>query len=221
MTIRCLLLDFDGALADSLDGIVACMRGTFLRHDLAPPTPEQVRATIGLSLGRCFERLRPALSPEDVERWVLDYREQYAELGPKLTRLFPGARELLRRARAAGLKTAIASNKGEVLLRKLLERLELLDHLDAVAGEAPGRPRKPDPSMFHELLGPALPGVSPGECLVLGDTATDLRFARNLGAVACFAAYGYGDAAECLAFDPEHVIRSLDELPGLLGLPSA
>jgi phosphoglycolate phosphatase len=51
---------------------------------------------------------------------------------------------------------------------------------------------------------------------MVGDTATDILFARASGMPCCWASYGYGDVERCRALDPEHEISSIEELPALL-----
>ena len=37
-------------------------------------------------------------------------------------------------------------------------------------------------------------------------------FAKNIGAVVCWAGYGYGDKGECESLGPDYVVWSLDEV---------
>ncbi|NAZ83306.1 HAD-IIIA family hydrolase, partial [Kineococcus sp. R8] len=113
---------------------------------------------------------------------------------PAKVRLVDGAVEALRRVRAAGLATAVVSNQSGIgrglLTRAQVDAVnarveELLGPFDAVlvCPDAPGVPsacRKPEPGM---VLGAAAAlGVSPAECVVVGDIGADVDAAVSAGA---------------------------------------
>lgn len=199
------LFDFDGTLCDSSQGIVLGMALTFASFGLAAPSPEAVRRVIGLRIEECFQTLVPGLDQAELPRWIEAYREHYHAQGQRLNRLFPGAREMLAEVRDAGLAVGIVSNKGQHGLEYALDSLGLAGLCDLVTGARSGGPRKPDPAFYETFVAPAYPRVPRQRVVLLGDTATDLLFARNLGLDASFAAWGYGDRQACLALEPRYV----------------
>lgn len=199
------LFDFDGTLCDSSDGIVLGMGLAFQDFGLAPPSPEAVRRIIGLRIEDCFRQLVPGVSEADLPRWIASYRDHYHAQGQLLNRLFPGVRGMLEAVRGAGLAVGIASNKGQNGLEHALQALDLAGLCDLAVGARSGGPRKPDPAFYEEFIAPVYPHISRQRVVLLGDTATDLAFARNLGLDACFAAWGYGDHEACLALGPRYV----------------
>lgn len=48
---------------------------------------------------------------------------------------------------------------------------------------------------------------------MFGDTSTDMKYARSIGAGAAYAAYGYGIAKDCLSYKPNFIV---DAMPSLL-----
>jgi putative hydrolase of the HAD superfamily len=87
----------------------------------------------------------------------------------------PEMLDLPRRARAAGVPTALVSDAHAVPD----DCAELFDVV--VLGPAIGV-RKPDPAVFAEVA--ALLGLAPEECVVVDDLAVNVRGARAAGAVA-------------------------------------
>jgi putative hydrolase of the HAD superfamily len=86
----------------------------------------------------------------------------------------------VRRARAAGLRTAIVTNNIREFRdawRKLLPVDELFD---AVVDSSEVGRRKPDPAIFHRAL-TELGGVAPGRAVFLDDYEGNVRAARRLG----------------------------------------
>jgi HAD superfamily hydrolase (TIGR01662 family) len=106
----------------------------------------------------------------------------------------PGAREALRRLRAAGVSTAVVSNQSGVARGKIrVEQVEAVNRrveellgplgpwMVCVHGPWEGCGcRKPAPGLIKAAAG-AL-GVDPGDCVVIGDIGADVEAARAAGA---------------------------------------
>jgi len=59
-------------------------------------------------------------------------------------------------------------------------------------------------------------GLDPKEVLVVGGTVADIRFERNIGAMACWVRFGYGDKEECEKLGPELAVENLEEVQTLV-----
>jgi histidinol-phosphate phosphatase family protein len=113
---------------------------------------------------------------------------------PERVRPVPGAAEVLRRLRGAGVRVGVVSNQSGVArglisparLAAVNARVEeLLGPFDTwqvcVHGEADGCPcRKPAPGLVRQAAEEL--GVDPGRCVVIGDTGADVEAARAAGA---------------------------------------
>ena len=109
----------------------------------------------------------------------------------------PELAEVVRRARAAGIATALVSDACEV-------PVAVAALFDAVVlGPALGV-RKPDPEVFRRAA--AQLGLTPAACVVVDDHPANLRGARAAGAVVVY----HTDAA-----------TTVDELRVLFGFPGA
>lgn len=203
MNAPLILFDFDGTIVDSLPSIVHATQRTFAERGLPAPESEAVRLALhdGRGLEFYLSRLAPGLAPEgpEMDDFITHWRDIYAREAHGLTRPFPGAREALEGFRDKGALLAVVSNKSEPALVEALARMGLDDLFAAVAGQTPGRPKKPDPAPFVQAVAPLVRGFDPGRVLMAGDSEADLLFGRAIGARACFAAYGYGDPAACAA----------------------
>lgn len=76
--------------------------------------------------------------------------------------------------------------------------------------------RWPDARLFTETIAPRLGEPQLGLVLMIGDTESDLLFAKNAGLRSCWASYGYGDDAACNALAPEFILPVITQLPGLI-----
>jgi putative hydrolase of the HAD superfamily len=118
--------------------------------------------------------------------------------------------DVLRRARALGMRLVVVSN-WDVSLHDVLAQLGLDALLDGVLTSAELGVAKPDPAIFERAL--ALAGVEAAEALHVGDDVdADVAGARAAGIAALLVAREG-------AVPPPGVeaIRSLRELPGLDG----
>ena len=126
----------------------------------------------------------------------------------------PDVNAVLRTLRSAGIRTAIVSNWMRGLGHFCVE-LGIADGFDHVLASAELGMKKPEPEIFAEACRRL--GAAPGRTLHVGDTVIDdLEGARNAGLHALLIERS-PDGVE----PPGPVVRSLDEVPRLLGLDDA
>jgi phosphoglycolate phosphatase len=203
------LLDFDGTLADSAASIVHCVQRTFEHYGENIPAGQEIRATIGLPLAVAMVELRGKGGPEDGEAWAETYREIFREEGMAKLRMFEGAGDFLQGLADKGVPATIVSARKAELTRDLLMRFKLDHLLQAVHGDTPQGPNKPDPRVYQELILPKFGCNGDLRPLMIGDTHIDLRFAKNIKAGSCWASYGYGSPTKCRALRPDHEAQDL------------
>jgi phosphoglycolate phosphatase len=128
-----------------------------------------------------------------------------------MTRLKPGALELLDALRRAQRPTAVCSNKQVRFTRALLESLGVADRFAVVLGpeEVDGR-SKPAPDMLLTALRRI--GVAVGDALYVGDMTIDIQTARAAGVTVWVVATGSDDRATLEAAKPDRLFRGLDEV---------
>ncbi|MBE5921173.1 MAG: HAD family phosphatase [Lachnospiraceae bacterium] len=94
----------------------------------------------------------------------------------------PGAKELVRRLKTAGLKLAVASSSRMSQIERVIAQMDLNDCFDKlVSGESVSHP-KPAPDVF--LKAAKLLGTAPEKCLVIEDSTNGSRAAKAAG-MAC------------------------------------
>ncbi|PYH92273.1 haloacid dehalogenase-like hydrolase [Aspergillus ellipticus CBS 707.79] len=218
------IFDFDGTIFDTYEAIEHSIQLTF--RELLPTHPAPSHAAIrplvstGAPPGDTFRALHP--DPDfDETFWVARYRELYALHGQARARPYPAARDVLDALRARNVPVAIISNKAAVAVKAALAKSDLLEYFPdpLILGHGlAGVGRKPDPSSFTEILRPRLKEHTGREwaaedrVLMVGDTLTDIHYARNIGATVCWCRYGQGDVQACEALQPDYTIDALVDL---------
>ncbi len=171
----------DAARAHGLSSSAAELREAMIRaHDELPrelgPHFRYSRGWFEAFIERVFAQ-RLGLARERLPQLQ---RELFARFeAPGTFRLFPGARELIRSARALGLKVGVVSNWSESL-PGILAGLGLAEELDFTVVSALERCEKPERAIFELAL--ARSGVNPREAAHVGDCPErDVRGAGALG----------------------------------------
>jgi phosphoglycolate phosphatase len=229
---KLIIFDFDGTLFDSLEAIATSVCLTFetLAPDVTAPTDELHRLiAVGAPPEITFRALLPegiALENFDEKTWVQKYRELYAIHGQPLTKPYPGAKDVLLTVQKQKIPVAIISNKSVAAVKIALDKTGLSELVpdSLIIGEPmfEGK-RKPDPAGYTDILLPRLKEVygedalsGEGEVLMVGDTITDILFARNIGSLVCWCRFGQGNVEECEKLKPDFTIDALSEFLNLI-----
>jgi phosphoglycolate phosphatase len=129
--------------------------------------------------------------------------------------LLPGARSvlrLLRRRFTLGLVTS--GDRSRVMMQ--LKTLRLSAHFEAHVCSEDAPRRKPHPAPLRTAM--RLLGVTPGECLYVGDAPEDVEMSRGAGVPVVGVLGPFPTHARLRAARPDALIPSVRELPELLGL---
>jgi phosphoglycolate phosphatase len=215
------IFDFDGTLVSSIDGITVCMQSALQQFGYRAPSRDDLRATVGKTLEDSIRILTEFRCPEsDMPTIVHAYRELYAEVSSQYTSLLDGAERVLTTFKGLGVKNVLVSNKGSVGLYPLLDKLGITEHFDLILAADHVCHTKPSSALYDVHIAGAFPEISTDKIIVVGDTTTDIRFAQNIGAVSCWASYGYGDVAECAGLQPSYTIGCVGDLLRIARVPT-
>ncbi len=215
MRFRAILFDLDGTLLDTLADI-AHAANEALALEGFPAHPEaDYRRFIGEGVHMLFRRALPADRADDamVGRCVSHFQVTYGKSWNVQTRPYAGIPELLDTLAAREMTLAVLSNKPDDFTRLIGEHYLANWPFRAIVGHREGFPRKPDPASALEIAD--LLAIEPASCLFVGDSAVDMRTARNAGMFPVGVTWG---------FQPEETLRAagagaiIDHPSGLLEL---
>ena len=198
MTIKAFIFDLDGTILHTLPDLAIAANEALRQMGLPARTYEEIQSFMGDGGARMIGRAVPPSTPDDLRWQVFDrWRAIYIASDYANTAPFPGVVEALRELRERGVKTGVLSNKFDEGTRILTQRF-FPGLFDAVRGDKPPAPRKPDPTTLLEMLGQL--GVRPEEAAYVGDCNVDVQVARNAGVLAIGVSWGY-DAVSPLPID--------------------
>lgn len=201
---RVYLFDLDGTLVDSARDICGTIQQVLHASGHYDVPDDLLRRYIGRHLIDLFGDL--GFAPEVFDQMVVDYRAIYAARGHVNTTVYPGVAEML--SALGGLKST-ATTKGTLTTRIILEKFDLIKFFNHVQG-TDGFPAKPEPDVILKSL--KIFGVSPEECLMVGDAPSDMEAGRRAGVITCAVRYGYGDQEAMAGFQPDFWIDHPSEL---------
>ncbi len=200
---------------DSLRGIAISLNLALSEHERPTHSETAVRHFIGNGARELVTKALGAGATEtEVDALEESFKVHYAANWFGGTDVFPGVVEMLKRQAAAGHRLAVLSNKPHDFTVEIVSRLFPDIAFDAVLGQRPEVPRKPDPAGALEIA--AAFGLPPAACVMIGDSTMDLETGARAGMYTVAVTWGYHDAGALLGARPDVVADSLDDLERML-----
>jgi phosphoglycolate phosphatase len=185
-----LIFDLDGTLIDSQLDLAHAVNATRVHLGLPRLENELISTYVGAGAQVLMRRaLPPATSDEEVERALEYFLAYYDQHKLDNTRAYPGVAEALEALDRDGVRMAVLTNKPSRISFRILEGLGLAHYFVRVYGGNSFEQKKPHPIGVQTLL--AELGVEPSRALLVGDSAVDVRTARNAGIAVWGVLYGF------------------------------
>ena len=213
--IKAVLFDMDGTIINTIDDLAAASNHTMEALGFSGHTVAQYKLMVGNGIPKLVERALPpghrdeATKAEALEVFLDYYREHAADL----PRAYDGVPELVATLKQKGYRLAVVTNKVEEMALRLLDDL-YPGLFDVCIGQRPALPPKPDPAAAKLAMEEL--GVTPEECVFVGDSGVDVKTAENAGAYPVGVLWGFRDEPELRENGARAVIRRPEELLTLL-----
>ena len=117
------IFDLDGTLLNTIDDLADAANWVCARHGWPLHTVEEYKRFVGNGIPRLVERFAPApeRTPEGLARALEEFSERYGAHRADKTAPYAGMPEAVERLRAAGVRTAVLSNKAHALAGPVVE----------------------------------------------------------------------------------------------------
>jgi phosphoglycolate phosphatase len=208
--LRHVLLDLDGTLTDSGEGITRCIAHALTRLGREAPPIAQLTRYVGPPLAGTFRSLLETEDEALVHRALTLYRERFTTIGILENRVYPDIPAGLAALQAMGHRLWIATTKPEPFARRVVEQFGLTSHFAGVYGSDLNGERAEKGDLIRHLL--RAEGIAPDEAVMVGDREHDILGARQNGLRAIGIAWGYGSREELVAAGPDAIAGTVEEL---------
>ena len=186
--------DLDGTLADTDADIRGAWKDALA--DLGLDCPDfDARFVAGPPIDEMTRRLFPdRFTPALADAIRDSFARHYDHDGFPLTREYPGVMDEVRRLKAEGRVVAIVTNKRYAAATAMARQFGWDRVFDGVFAGDMEAPKVRKPELLRRVL--ARYGAAPGDCALVGDTASDFEAAAANGVTSVAVAWGYGKPDE-------------------------
>jgi HAD superfamily hydrolase (TIGR01509 family) len=221
MGFKAIIFDIDGTLVDAIETYQLAFNIGVARFGLQPVRAADLAQKLynGLTLDRIIISFYPDRSDPSFLRICGEaVLAAFRELPDEQTPLLPGARQVLEAISSRGITMAVATGRTEPSkkVREWLGKIGIGHHFRAVVTAADVVARKPAPDCILECARQL--GITASDCLVVGDSTTDIGAAKAAGAGVVSVSTGVSSHQALLELEPLVVLSNLGGLTDFLGL---
>ena len=189
-SIKTVLFDLDGTLADTAPDLAYALNQTLEKNDRQTLPFEKIRPVVSHG-GVALIKLGFSIEPDHLEFETL--RQQllhvYINNIANKTTLFDGMHELLQELEQRNILWGVVTNKPSWLTDPLMDALHLSERAACIVSGDTLNERKPHPAPVLYACEQA--GSQPYECLYVGDAQRDIEAGNRAGLKTLAALFGY------------------------------
>ncbi len=203
MQTRAVVFDKDGTLLDFealwVPVAAAVTQKLFLQYNIKNVPTEEILAAWGIAgefvsikgsicygtyadmardCAAVLQRYGCNIPPAELAAWLSTAFLECMPAG-KLRPTCPELPEILRQLKQAGIVVALMTADAPDITKKCLQGLGILEYFDILYTDDGTHPPKPDPYCIHRLC--EAYGFTKDQVVMVGDTLTDMQFAKNAG----------------------------------------
>jgi phosphoglycolate phosphatase len=188
--IKLLVFDLDGTLIDSRLDLANSVNAAREHMDMPPLKNETVYSYVGNGVDVLIKRaMGEGASERELQKAKEFFFDYYRVHMLDDTTLYPGTTEALERISAAGIKMAVLTNKPVRFSTAILEGLGIAPLFQCIYGGNSFEQKKPHPMGLEAIEKEC--GATREDCVMIGDSAVDVRTARNAKVPVWGVSYGF------------------------------
>lgn len=213
---RLVIFDLDGTLLNTIADLGAACNHALQANGYATHPITSYPMMVGNGVRRLIERAVPSEMRRDeiVDRLLEDFRAYYDAHLHDATEPYQGISSLLSELTARDIAVAVASNKYESAVKRLIENFFSDISFAAVCGQLEGVPTKPDPSIVFRILGEH--PTPKAEVLYVGDSAVDIETARRACVESVGVSWGFRPVRELTGAYADHIVTDPADILSLV-----
>ena len=205
------VFDLDGTLVDSASDIAEAVNRTLVDWSLQRVEESVIRGWIGdgarALVTSAFAHAGKTIELDEV---MPGFMVHYADCLLLCPTVYPCVVETLQSLRSAGIAVAICTNKPERFVRPLLDALQLGHFFECIVGGDTLPERKPSAMPLLHVVDHF--GLQVSQCVMVGDSVTDVETAMAANMPMALVTYGYLRGVDPHSVPGVRVIGDMREL---------
>ena len=211
-----ILFDLDGTLVDSVPDLAYSVDAALQMLELPMHGESKIRTWVGRGAENLIKDAltdgdREQVPDQELFQKTFDlFSEIYLQNTYQRSLIYPGVLDALAHFKAVDIPMACVTNKRALFTDPVLDALKIKDYFSMViSGDTLAR-KKPEPDQLLHVA--SKHDIAPENCLMVGDSISDLNAARAAGMSVICVSYGYNHGMNIADFDPDHVVDNLLEI---------
>lgn len=213
LMVKGALIDLDGTIVDSREAYSEALKRAFTTLGVKEFNP-----TIALEIPRRLEQNLPInklISEVNIEKFLETYLTAYYKITGKKTKPLPNVSKTLEKL-SRRLKLALFTMRHvpKENIKREMEKFGLAKYFHCIVTALDTRFPKPSPKAILECSQKL--GVATSECVIIGDSVTDIRAGKNAGAKTVAVLSGIFSREELERENPDLILKDINEILGFL-----
>lgn len=213
---KLVIFDLDGTLLNTIEDLGQAANYALERNGYATHSMASYPYFVGNGVRCLVTRVLPedARDDENVDRVLGDFMKYYDEHCIDYTKPYNGMPELLQDLRDMGVMMAVASNKYQQAVSKIIPHYFPDINFIAIEGQKDGVNVKPDPSIVFSILAQAR--VPKADALYIGDSGVDMETARRACIDSVGVTWGFRSKKELVEYQADVIVNNPVDIVGIV-----
>lgn len=210
MSIKCILFDLDGTLANTLGDIAVNLNRALAKNSF--PTHDEKKVISFINNG-AVRLVKSAMPKEHTEEEFLstfnDYQNFYLNNLVEKTYLYDGIEELIKNLKSEGFLLGVVTNKPDTHAQPIVSHF-FKNTFDYVCGSKEGYAKKPDADVIKRAANALNCDIS--QMVLVGDSSVDVQTAKNAGIISIGVLYGFAQEQSFKDISPDHTAECAEDI---------
>ncbi len=208
------IFDLDGTLVNTIKDLCTAVNYGLGKMGFAKNTVEEFISFVGSGTDYMLNcALKENRTDENREKLKEYYLEYYGKHFCDYSCAYAGMPALIKTLKEKGIKTAVVTNKVDVMAATVVENL-YGDVFDIIVGQKDNFPLKPDPALTLKVVNDL--GLNKEDCAFVGDSDVDIKTGINAGLTPVGVLWGFRDRDVLIKVGARIFAENAEELQKIL-----